>query len=164
MADSATCPWYLELLIGLRGAVTCALWWRPRLAAMVILLITVPLLITAAALEPDAAGTGTHTQLGLPPCGFYTVTRIPCATCGYTTAFSHAARGQLLTAFYIQPAGAAAGVLVAAMAIVGGYALITAVPLGPLGRWLCRLQVMLVGGGLVIGAWIYKILLVQGVL
>lgn len=131
---------------------------------MVILLITMPLLISAALLEPDATGIGTHTQLGLPPCGFYAATRIPCATCGYTTAFSLAAHGQLLTAFYVQPAGAAAAVLTAALAIVGAYALITAAPLAPLGRWFWRLPVALAGGGLVVGAWIYKILLVRGVL
>ena len=131
---------------------------------MLILMITLPPLIAAAMLEPDAAGTGTHTQLGLPPCRFLALTSIPCITCGYTTAYSHAAHGQIRLAFTIQPGGAALAVFTAALAIVAVYGLITAVPLAPLGRWLWRLPVALAGGGLLVGAWIYKIMLTSGVL
>src|SRR5438046_1464548 len=33
-------------------------------------------------LNPSAAGTGTHQQLGLPPCGWLQVMGIPCPMCG----------------------------------------------------------------------------------
>lgn len=55
-------------------------------------------LMLAAALEPDPSGFGTHTQLGLPPCGFLAMTGLPCPGCGLTTAFAYAVRGQWLAA------------------------------------------------------------------
>jgi len=56
-------------------------------------------------LTPDPAGMGTHEQLGLPPCSLVVMTGYPCPTCGMTTSFSNAVRGQLLAAFHAQPAG-----------------------------------------------------------
>ena len=52
----------------------------------------------AALLEPDARGYGTHTQLGLPPCGLRALTGMLCPGCGLTTAFSHAVRGDWVMA------------------------------------------------------------------
>jgi hypothetical protein len=59
-----------------------------------ILVSAAVVLVLAAGLEPDARGHGTHTQLGLPPCGFWLLTGSPCPGCGLTTAFAHAIRGQ----------------------------------------------------------------------
>ena len=58
------------------------------------LLGTTPLivLITAAFLTPSGEGHGTHTQLGLPPCGFLASTGLPCPGCGLTTSFAHMMR------------------------------------------------------------------------
>src|SRR4051812_30504606 len=47
-------------------------------------------------LRPNVSGTGTHQQLGLPPCGWLAVTGCPCPMCGCTTAVSHFVHGQLL--------------------------------------------------------------------
>lgn len=47
---------------------------------------------TATTLMPSAEGHGTHTQLGLPPCGFLESTGLPCPGCGLTTSFSHMVR------------------------------------------------------------------------
>ena len=47
---------------------------------------------TATTLVPAAEGHGTHTQLGLPPCGFLVSTGLPCPGCGLTTSFSHMVR------------------------------------------------------------------------
>ena len=83
-------------------------------------------LVTAAQLVPDPSGAGTHLQLGGAPCTVVLITGRPCPTCGMTTAFAHAVRGRLISAFHAQPmglllAGAAAlcAVLSAEMIISG---------------------------------------------
>ncbi len=64
-------------------------------------------LAAAAAIEPDARGYGTHTQLGLPPCGFMLLTGSPCPGCGLTTAFAHGIRGHWSLAASANPLGLA---------------------------------------------------------
>jgi hypothetical protein len=56
-------------------------------------------------LEPDARGHGTHTQLGLYPCTFLTLTGYKCPSCGMTTAFAWTVRGRLGQAWRSNPAG-----------------------------------------------------------
>jgi hypothetical protein len=63
--------------------------------------------LLAAWLHPDPAGLGTHTQLHLPPCGFYEVFHKPCPSCGMTTAFVWMMHGHPVRALRAQPAGAA---------------------------------------------------------
>jgi hypothetical protein len=69
----------------------------------------------AAWLKPDPSGIGTHTGLGLPPCGFYVVFHKPCPSCGMTTAFTWMMHGHPVRALQAQPAGVA--VFLAAMAL-----------------------------------------------
>jgi hypothetical protein len=38
---------------------------------------------------------GTHRQIGLPPCTFYALTKLPCPSCGMTTSFALLVRGDL---------------------------------------------------------------------
>lgn len=64
-------------------------------------------LVVAAFLVPDARGYGTHTQLGLPPCGFLTWTGAPCPGCGLTTSFALGIRGRWASAFDANPLGLA---------------------------------------------------------
>ncbi len=74
--------------------------------------------------HPDPSGHGTHTQLGLPPCGFLVATGYPCAGCGMTTAFAHMVRGQVLRAVAANPAGVAffvAAVLMVPLGVVGAW-------------------------------------------
>lgn len=54
------------------------------------------LLILARGLQPNPDGLGTHEQLGLPPCGFKMFFGKPCPSCGMTTSWAHAVRGQIL--------------------------------------------------------------------
>jgi hypothetical protein len=54
---------------------------------------------------PAAAGIGTHTQLGLPPCGLWLWLHIPCPACGLTTAWAHLARGELFASLAVHPLG-----------------------------------------------------------
>lgn len=62
-------------------------------------------ILTARMLVPDPAGHGTHTQLGLPPCGFLVLTGCPCPGCGLTTSFAHMARLDFFGAARANPFG-----------------------------------------------------------
>lgn len=68
-------------------------------------------------LEPSRDGVGTHQQLGLPPCGFLTMTGYPCPSCGLTTSVSLGMHGWWLEAFRVQPFGVFLFVLMSVMAI-----------------------------------------------
>ncbi len=61
----------------------------------------------AAWIHPDPSGVGSHTQLHLPPCGFYEVFHKPCPSCGMTTAFAWIMHLHPVEAFHAQPAGVA---------------------------------------------------------
>ena len=77
------------------------------------------ILALAALLEPDARGYGTHTQLGLPPCGLRALTGALCPGCGLTTAFAHAVRGEWLMAANANPLGLVLFLVVCASIPVG---------------------------------------------
>lgn len=81
------------------------------------------LLAVAGSLRPDASGSGTHRQLGLPPCSLRLLVGIRCPACGMTTAWSHFARGHWKQSWKTQPAGcllAVYGLAWAAMAASTG--------------------------------------------
>ena len=136
-----------------------ARWWAALLVAA-----AATVLIVASILEPDTRGLGTHQQLGLPPCGFVRATGLPCATCGYTTAFSMAARGDLIGALGTQPAAAVLAMICAASLLIGFYALVTAMPLAPLMAPLRRGVTYWGMAAVVLGAWLYKIMIVRGII
>lgn len=71
------------------------------------------MLVIGARLTPDPAGHGTHTGLGLPPCGWLMAFGKPCVTCGMTTAVSHMAHGHVGRSFATQPFGALVAILAA---------------------------------------------------
>lgn len=91
--STPTLPRALPARDDVRSRLTSRIGWF-FLAA-----IPTAVLITAAFLTPDPSGHGTHTQLGLPPCGFLVITGCPCPGCGLTTAFAHLA--------HLDPVGAA---------------------------------------------------------
>jgi len=76
-----------------------------RLVATVGLVIAIAVLVTAARLHPDPRGTGTHEQLGIPPCGFLAEHGVPCISCGMTTAFTAMAHLQPGLALRANPFG-----------------------------------------------------------
>lgn len=133
-----------------------------RIPAAILVSVCGGLLGVAAWLEASPAGHGTHTQLGMPSCGFLSAFSLPCATCGMTTAFAHAADGHLLTAFSVQPAAAVAALLSAMLLILGSYALVTGVSLGPVFRYLVRPVVVWTTIALLIGSWLYTIAQYRG--
>ncbi|MBM3757402.1 MAG: DUF2752 domain-containing protein [Acidobacteria bacterium] len=68
-------------------------------------LASLTVLSVATGLTPSAARLGTHTQLGLPACGFLSRTGWPCPSCGLTTSFALAIRGRFADAAFVQPFG-----------------------------------------------------------
>lgn len=128
-----------------------------RPVAVVIMLACAAPLVLAAFLTPSDQGMGTHTQMGLPDCGFKLVTGLPCATCGCTTAFAHAAGGSLLDSFLTQPFGAVLAVSLAMVVLVAGWSLWTGMPMSGLGAVLATRRAVLMWAGLLLAAWAYKI-------
>jgi hypothetical protein len=84
------------------------------------------------------------------PCGMKQRTGLPCPTCGMTTCVLAFARGEVLTAFYVQPAGA---LLCSLLIVVAFFAFLTAV-LGVyfhfFGRLWTELKVRYVVAGLLV--------------
>lgn len=115
------------------------------------------LLGVAAWLAPSGAGHGTHTQLGIPPCGWVYAFDKPCPTCGMTTAFAHAAQGELWASFVTQPFAALLAVATAAVFWIGLHSAVTGSrALASLGRLFLPRYVW-VGVALLIAAWVYKL-------
>lgn len=130
---------------------------RNRLVALPMFIAAVVLLGVAHALTPSPTGVGTHEQLGLQPCGFLAAFYIPCATCGMTTAFSHAAHGHLWASFVTQPAGAMLSVATAMLAIISGYAVWSGMSLAPLGMALTRPRVVIPAIAIFLASWAYTV-------
>lgn len=76
-----------------------------RVAWFFLFAIPFTVIGTARYLTPNPTGHGTHIQLGLPPCGFYVATGLPCPGCGLTTCFSYMTRGQVFDAAMQNPFG-----------------------------------------------------------
>lgn len=129
-----------------------------RLYACGLLAATTAMVVVAFSLQPDADHMGTHQQLGLPPCGFVALTGYPCPTCGMTTAFAHAVRGQMIAALYAQPAGAVLALGTVLLLILSLVAAITG--RRPSLNWYRINPVRLVWGGalILVLSWGFKAL------
>ncbi len=148
---------------GAAGRDPAAVPFVDRLPALAVFLVSAGVLAVAMLLTPNTrAGVGTHTALGLPACGLYETTGIPCATCGMTTSFSLAAHGHPVAAFINQPAGALLALLTAMAAVLSGYALLTGMSLTPIAAALWRPRAVLTGIGILLIAWVYKIVVLTG--
>jgi len=131
--------------------------WKTRLVASAVMLGAGLLLGVAAWLKPDPSGMGTHRQLGLSSCSLPMLTGYPCPSCGMTTAFAHAVRGQFIDAFMAQPAGLCVALATGVVVMLAGYSAVTGrswcinwyrIP----ARWL-TLGVI----GVILGAWGFKV-------
>ncbi len=106
--------------------------WLSRVTWAVLFALPTAVFITAAWLTPNPHGHGTHTQLGLPPCGFLLFTGYPCPGCGLTTAFSYMIRLDFVGAWLANPFGialflaTAAFIPVAALGFVRGWGVVAA--------------------------------------
>ncbi len=71
-----------------------------RAALLAVAAALTAVFVAAFRIHPyDADGTprtmATHTQLGMPPCNFVTLTGKPCPSCGMTTSFALLVRGDV---------------------------------------------------------------------
>jgi hypothetical protein len=73
--------------------------------------------VLAARLTPDPRGWGTHEQLGWAPCRIRQWWDRPCPTCGMTTSWAYAARGNALAAVRTNAGGALMWMAVTASAV-----------------------------------------------
>lgn len=129
---------------------------RHRLHGALLMLPPLALLVTAAFLKPNPAGMATHRQLGMPACGFLEATGHPCPSCGMTTAFAHAAHGDLASSFVTQPAGCILAVICAMLVLVGAWSVWSGMNgAGLAGRVFSRKAVWI--GLLILGlaAWVW---------
>lgn len=130
--------------------------WGDRVINLSIVLPCAAMLGVGAWLHPDPSGAGTHTQLGMAPCGMFQVTGIPCPSCGMTTSVCLAAHGQLVQSFLTQPGGALLAVAAAMAVIVFGYALVRDLSPRPLLRRFARPWIAVTAFVLFLAAWGYK--------
>ncbi len=128
-------------------------------AAGVLAATTAVLAVAAVRLHPDGLYEGVHQQLGLPPCGFVQVTGLPCPTCGMTTAFAHAVRGEVGASIHSQAAGFVLALATFAVGVFSAVALVTG--RRPSLNWyrIDPLRVVWAGCGLFVFAWGVKIVI-----
>ncbi|MFO0832090.1 MAG: DUF2752 domain-containing protein [Phycisphaerales bacterium] len=106
-ATAATAPQAPHQNLGSRSTPppASALPTAARMVSGILAALCLAVMLTAFFLRPSAKGHATHTQLGLPACGWATFFNKPCPTCGMTTSFALAAKGHFWLAFKTQPAG-----------------------------------------------------------
>ncbi len=129
-----------------------------RFAGLTIALVALAPLLVGMALHPSADGHGTHTQLGMPACGWVIAFNKPCPTCGMTTAFTHAAHGRFIAALTDQPMGALLAVVSAAVFWAGVHTAVTGCRLDRLVRTVLAPRTLWIAAALAAGAWGYKLL------
>ena len=113
-----------------------------RVVAFCIALGGATPLAVASMLTPAAAGLGTHQALGLPACGWASMSGVPCPSCGMTTAFAWAARGDLLSSLIAQPMGMLLAVGSSMAVVAGVWAAVTGAQIQrPLGSVLLHRRV-----------------------
>ena len=137
---------------------------RRRVIGLICALAATGILGVAAYLEPAADGLGTHTHFNLPQCGWIVLFDTPCPTCGWTTAFAHAANGDLPKSFHIQPMGCLLSIATAMVFLVGSYVAVTGSTVGLvfLRLWGRRTGWFVIA--LILAAWVYKVLSYKGLL
>lgn len=129
---------------------------RGRLFAAIIAILCLAPIVIAARLTPSAAGHGTHLQLGLPPCGWVAFFHHPCPTCGMTTSFSLAIRGELAAAARAQPMGLVLCIAAGVAFWVSLYACLTGAPAHRVLMPLFAARTLWALLALALAAWAYK--------
>jgi hypothetical protein len=131
--------------------------WLSIIVWLVLLSGPLAVVITAAFLAPAAEGHGTHTQLGLPPCGFLVYTGYPCPGCGLTTAFAHMVRFEVVGAFHSNPFGIPLFLCTLAMIPLGVLGIVRRMPVVDTLDRLHAEKIAIVLSVLSIGVWLTKV-------
>jgi len=105
-------------------------WWM-RVLLFFPGVVMIGLLVTAFMLKPSQDGYGTHQGLGLPQCTMVQYFGMRCPSCGMTTSWAYATRGNLLASFNANIGGA---LLALSSMVFGPWMVISAI----LGRWFVR--------------------------
>ena len=135
-----------------------------RFTGALVGLSCVAVLLAAWHLQPEGLPLGAETQLSLPVCALQERTGYPCPTCGMTTAWAQAVRGNLLEAFRANMAaavlalGSALGALAGLGIAVGGRRFYDRIVRPVLGLLRPR-QWLYAGLGLIVLAWWWNVLL-----
>jgi len=108
-------------------------------------------------LTPDPSGMGTHEQLGLPPCGFLYLTKLPCPTCGLTTSFAHMARLQFTPAWHAHWLGPPLFALTAVTIAVSAWACATRAPPAHIMRRLRVARAMVIIAAAALAVWMVRV-------
>lgn len=135
-----------------------------RLALVAIGLFAGLILALAARATPDPRGYGTHaSSLGLPPCGLIRYAGVPCPSCGMTTAFAHAVRGEMGRSARAQPLGFVLALATAATAVIAPALGAAGIPvLGRIDRSPHGRTFAIAFLGAILAAWAYKIAVTRG--
>lgn len=115
-------------------------------------------LVIAALLTPSTSGVGTHTQLGLPPCGFLYLTGFPCPGCGLTTAFAHLAHGHVSASVGAHPLGLPLFLLNVMAVFVSAVGAIRAWPLQATIKRFAIERVLYVLAAAAVGTWLLRLI------
>lgn len=134
----------------------------PRAMGALLALGALAPLVVGAILTPSVDGHGTHTQLGMPKCGWVIAFDRPCPTCGMTTAVTHAAHGDLVGAAAAQPAGAVFALLAAMAFWCGVHGAVTGADTVRITGRLFRGRVWWAIGGILLASWAYKMVTFSG--
>jgi hypothetical protein len=125
---------------------------RSTLRAEIVLLVGwLIMLALGLYLHPEPGLYGTHTQLGLPPCGFLLIFGKPCPTCGLTTSFSAMAHLRPVEAFEAHPGGPLLFAFVTMVGLACGYSVAVGRRYVLRGVWLERAFVLVMALTLSLG-------------
>lgn len=129
-----------------------------RIVCAAVAAVCLAVMVTAFLLDPSSKGHATHTQLGLPACGWATFFDKPCPTCGMTTSFALAAKGRLWAAFQTQPAGFLMALGTCASFWAALHGAVFASRVDRLARPLLSPRWLWTFAGILMAAWAYKML------
>lgn len=135
-----------------------------RIIAAAVAMACLGVLSVAMVLSPAERGLGTHEQLNLPRCGWIAMMDFPCMTCGMTTSFSHAVRGEFLASLLAQPLGFLLAMGTAMTMLVAMHVTVTASNLLMFFGRLWNRHLIWFIGVLVLGAWVFKIVSYRGLI
>lgn len=145
------------MLAGMADTATLRVGPGARWGAAAIAAALLGVLALSAWLTPARDGHATHTQLGLPQCGWVVRFNKPCPTCGMTTAFARAAHGDVSGSLRAQPFAAAVSLATAAGFWGAAHVACTGSRLGGLVATALTPRVLWGAAATAVAAWAYKL-------